>query len=321
MSKDVNIQIPFLGGSYEGKSNKINAQHSINLFPVFDSKEPKSAIAMYCTPGLTKRIEIGITNKVRRMHILGDLLYVVTGSRVSEIQTNWNASTLGTITTSSGHVSMADNGTQLLIVDGTNKGYIVTTGAIAQISDLDFPSSTSCVFHNGYFIVTETDTGKIYTSKLYDGTSWNALDYATAESAPDNLVGIGTTQRNLWLFGEKSTEVYQSVSNPDFPFDRVPGGIIDLGCASIASMTEINGVIYWLSDKGFIAKSSGYGYERVSPNNIDYQISTYSDISDATSYSYTLNGRIFYVITFPTADKTWVLELLSGQWHEWQSQW
>jgi len=321
VGNDESIQIPFLGGAYEGKSGKINAQQSVNLFSVFDDKEPKVAISMYSTPGLTQRIDIGITGRVRRMHILGDLLYAVTESRVSEIQTNWNAVTLGTLTTSSGHVSMADNGTQLLIVDGTDKGYIVTSGAIALITDADFPSSTSCVFHNGYFIVTETDTGKIYTSKLYDGTNWKALDFATAESAPDDLVGIGTTQRNLWLFGEKSTEIYQSVSNPDFPFDRVPGGIIDLGCAAIASMTEINGVIYWLSDKGFIAKSSGYGYERVSPNNIDYQISTYSDVTDATSYSYEKNGRIFYVIIFPTADKTWGLELLSGQWHEWQSVW
>jgi len=92
-----------------------------------------------------------------------------------------------------------------------------------------------------------------------------------------------------------------------------------MGCGSIGSIVEIDGMIYWFTNKRTIARNNGYQYEIVSPDAINYQISTYSTINDATAFTYTLEGRNFYVINFPTELKTWVMDLGTGQWHEWQS--
>lgn len=314
------MKIPFIGSVAKGVSAFVNAQETINMYVAVDPSSEKAKHYLRNTPGLVEFCDTSNTAAVRGMHVFDDLLYAVVGNTVYEITTAGVASSLGILTTSSGHISMADNGTQLIIVDGTNNGHIVTASTLSDITDGDFPAATSVVFHDGYFIVSEAASGRIWVSKLYDGTSWNGLDFATAEANSDDLVGLGTTQQNIWLLGAQSVEIYYASGNPDFPFDRVPGAIIDLGCASIASIVEIQGHIYWLSDKGTIVRNEGYSYQKISNEFIEYQMSTYSVVSDATSYTYTLEGITFYVITFPTADKTWVINLSTGMWHEWESE-
>lgn len=314
------MKLPFLGGAYEGRSKSLNAQQSINLFPVLDqNEESKSVIAMYNTPGLTVFSEPATSAIVRSLHVMRDNLYAVVGNTVYEIDTDGVAVSLGTITTSTGHVGMATNGTQLLIVDGTTTGYIVSGGAMVAIADADFPAATDCIFFDGYFCVTVLNTGRMNISKLYDGTSWDALDFVTAEASPDNLVGIGSTQQNIWLFGDHTIEIYYNSGNTDFPFERVPGGIIDIGCKSLTSLAYIEGVLYWLSDELTVVNSKGYGFNVISTTGINYQISTYDTVDDAVGYTYTLEGFVFYVLDFPTENKTWVCNVKTGMWHEWSS--
>jgi hypothetical protein len=55
----------------------------------------------------------------------------------------------------------------------------------------------------------------------------------------------------------------------------------------------------------------------VSNGAINSAISSYGDVSDAFAFSYTELGNTFYVISFPTAKKTWVFDTVNGVWHEW----
>ncbi len=313
------MEIPFLGGAYEGRSKTLNAQRSINIFPAYDNNDAKVVLSMYGTPGNTQFSLPGVTAISRAMEVLGDKLYAVIGATVYEITTAGVATSLGVITTSTGHVGMASNGTQILVVDGTAYGHIITAGTLTDISDADFPSSEDCVFFDGYFVVNITATGRIAISKLYDGLVWDALDFATAEASPDGLVGIGATKQNIWLLGELTGEVYYDSGNATFPFERVPGAIIDIGCRAVGSIVNVDGQVFWLTNKDTVVKSSGYSFEPVSSPGINYQLSTYTTLSDAIGFTYTLEGRTFYVLNFPTHDKTWVLDINSGQWHEWQS--
>lgn len=312
----MDFSIPFVGGAYEGRSKNINAQQSINLFPVTDGNEGKVPMAMYGTPG---SIEFCDTSKSagRRMHVMGDYMYVVADNTAYETTTAGALTSLGDIHAATNHISMADNGTQLLLVNGTSHGYIITTGAMNEITDADFIAATTCVFFDGFFIVSEKDTGRIWISASYDGTSWDALDFATAEADPDDLLGIATTRQNLWLFGKLTTEVCYNSGNPDFPFQRVPGAVLDIGCAGISSMVEIEGTLYWLTHKGTIARNNGYQYEIISPPALNYQISTYTDTANALGFTYTLEGRTFYVISFPLTVKSWAFDIDTSQWHEW----
>ncbi len=97
----------------------------------------------------------------------------------------------GTLNTSSGNVSLADNGLQLVIVDG-NYGYIFTlaTHSFSQITSSGFLGADTVCFIDGYFIFNRPNTEQYYISNLYDGATEDGLDFASAEGAPDLLVSL-----------------------------------------------------------------------------------------------------------------------------------
>jgi hypothetical protein len=95
--------------------------------------------------------------------------------------------------------------------------------------------------------------------------------------------------------------------------------LVDVGCGAIGSPCKILGNLYWLSDKGQVMRNSGYQGQVISTPHLDYQISTYSRIDDARAFSYIIDGHSFYVLIFPTDKKTWVYDITTGYWHEWQS--
>ena len=64
---------------------------------------------------------------------------------------------------------------------------------------------------------------------------------------------------------------------------------------------------------------NGYTPQAVSTPEIDTIINGYDVTSDATAFSYMLNGHTFYEITFPDAGKTWLYDGTSGVWSEVQS--
>lgn len=316
------MQIPFVGGAYTERSSNLNAQRCVNFFPVLDSQEAKSVLALYGTPGLKEFCAIeseGADTVIRGVHEFDSILIVVIGPRVYTVNSSGAATYLGTITTSAGNVFMADNGTQCIIIDGTNKGYLTTGAALTAISDTDFPQASTVTFQDGYFIITEKDTGKIWISGLYDGNSWDALDFATAEANPDDAMRVISNAHDLWIFGKKTAEVYYNSGNADFPFERISGAIIENGMGAEASAVKINGQIYWLTDDGRVRRTVGYQGEVVSTPHIEYQLSTYSIISDAIGFKYSIGGHETYVLVFPTAKKTWAFDTTTNYWREWES--
>ena len=315
------MEIPFVGGAYTGKSTSANAQECVNLFPVIDNREGKVSVMLHSTPGLVlfSTLVTETTSTVNRgSHAFGSVMYTVVEDTVYSVATDGTRTSKGTITTSTGNVFFADNGTEVILVDGTNAGYLITAGSLAAITDGDFPVAKSVTFQDGYFIIT-SNNGRIYISGLYDGTSWDTLDYGTAEANPDDAEVVLSANRDLWIFGTKTSEVFSNSGNSDFPYIRIPGAVIELGIGAPGSAVAIDGVIYWFSSNNRVLRTNGYGYRVVSTIHLDYQVSTYSTVSDARAYKYELYGHIFYVLNFPTAKKTWVYDITTDYWHEWRS--
>jgi hypothetical protein len=183
-----------------------------------------------------------------------------------------------------------------------------------------FPVAAAAEFQDGFFIIVEKDTANFYKSGLYDVTAWNMAEYATVEGRSSNLLTAISNTQDLWFFGETAAEVYQDTGAADFPFTRIPGALIDAGCGAKASPCKINGILYWLTDLGQICCNAGYtAVKFLSTPEIDYQISTYSTIDDAIGMSCNVDGHAWYVLTFPTMNKTWVYDTITGFFFEWKS--
>ena len=310
------MEIPFVGGSYAGRSLVLNAQECTNLFPVVDPTAGKKVRALYGTSGCKAFADLSVERAVRGMYVFENLIYVVCGSYVKTVNAAGAVVALGEISTATGNVSMSDNGLQVIIVDGTADGYLVEGGVLTAISDGDFPASSTVTFQDGYFIVTETASGRIWVSGLYDGDSWDALDYATAEARPDDVVTVKSSSRELWVLGKESTEVYYNSGDADFPFERLPGAFLELGIGAQDSLAKGDLSLWWLTDQVELVRSKGYSAQKVSTETVEYQWSLYERIDDAKGFFYTEAGHKFYQITFPTANKTWVYDVATGFLHE-----
>lgn len=320
------MQLPLLGLGLQGRSPNVSAQRRLNLYLEIAQAADKTQVSAHNLPGLELFLDMGST-PIRGMHGLGDWLYVCFRGSLYRINNAAVAESLGTLLTTAGQVSFADNGTQLMMVDGT-AGYIVTiaTGAFAQISNPAFPNgATTVTFLDSYFIVDDpANSGRFFVSALSDGTSWNALAYATAESNPDGLVRVMAEKSLLGLFGEFSCEVWSNTGALDFPFSRMQGGAVEWGLGARWSLTKFDDGLIWLARNrlgqvSVVAGSGVGGIQRVSTSDLDYLFSTYSGVSGATAYSYMLNGHPMYQINFPTQSASWLYDGKTGAWSELQS--
>lgn len=312
------MKIPFIGGSATQRSVSLDAQRTVNLYPVMDA-EGKNTAALYGTPGLVT-FATTATAPVRGLYEAKGRLFAVVGATLYEIGYTGTATSRGTLTSTSGPVSMADNGLHVVIVDGTN-GYQFTlaTNVFAQIADADWPAANRIAYQDGYFILNDAGTGSFFITSLY-GTDVDPLDFASAEGAPDPLISLICDHRELWLFGEESTEVWFNSGNADFPFERINGAFIETGCAAPHSVAKADNSVFWLTrDKrghGHVVRAQGYQPAIVSTRAVEYAISQYTDITDALAYTYQQDGHTFYVLSFPSANATWCLDLTTGVWHE-----
>jgi hypothetical protein len=193
-------------------------------------------------------------------------------------------------------------------------------GCFAQITDGTSRRARTCAFQDGYFIMEVPNSGRFMITALYDGTSVDALDFATAEGSPDNTVAVLVDHRELWIFGEKTTEVYWNSGNADFPFERIQGAFIENGClaphAARRWTTRSSGSGATTRARRWCGAPNGYTPLRISNHKVEFAIQGYGDISDAFAYCYQDEGHSFYVLTFPSADKTWVFDASTNEWHE-----
>lgn len=310
----------------ENRSRIANGEQCINLYP-----EPvpggKGDCVLHGTPGLSS-FSSGITSgpirALFRSDENGGRVLTVGHNVLYDLSSTGVDTFLGIISASdSSPVSISYNGFEYLIISN-GVGYILSGTTLTAIKDPDFPNAVMGVFLDGYFIVLARDSQNIHISGLYNGSSWNALEFGAAESAPDNALAIVEDRGYLWIFGSEKNEVFANSGNVDFPFERIQGAIMEEGIAAGASAVKLNDSLFWLSGsergQGMVVRSRGFQSERVSTHAVEFAIQSYSTIEDATAFSYQEEGHQFYVITFPTADKTWAFDVTSNMWHQ-RSYW
>lgn len=313
------MRIPWLIGAYKGRSGAVDLSETINLFPELDL-HGKAQIAWYGRPGLKLWSNTGISRSGRGLHSAFGKLFAVIGDEFIWLDSDGTKTSIGTIETTKGTVSMAHNLTQVMLVDGIY-AYIYDNHAktFTKISGTDLHDVVMVTEQDGYFIVNIKDTGYFAISALNNGLSWSALDTANAEGYPDDIMGIVSLQRRLWLIGKESSEIWADTGGADFPFERISGSSADIGCAAAHTIVSIDNSILMLSNHGQIVRFSGFTPIVKSPPQVDYQIARYAKIDDAFAYGMIFEGHAWYVITFPSGDVTWVYDLTTELWTKWSS--
>jgi hypothetical protein len=336
------MQINFVGPTYDSRSSNIGASRSVNFYPELNPADAKSVIALINTPGTALWAQVG-PYPVRGMHVFGGLLYVVAGGQLYSVSASGTVSAaLGTLATSAGLVSMEDNGlavsgvggNQLMIVDGAN-GYIYneSSGLFSAISGGGWPSAGAgtLTYIDGYFVVGDANSMSASASNLYDGTTWSALATSPISAAPDLIQTVMNVHQQLWVIKQYTSEVWYDAgiaTSVGFPFGRVSGAVIDYGTPAPASVARGDNSFFFLANQRNndgaefvgVVEVSGYTPQIVTPPAIVYQMNQYATVSDAFAYCYSAEGHTFYVLTFPSANATWVYDASTQMWHE-RSTW
>jgi hypothetical protein len=288
------------------KSSQVNAERLVNMYA--EQTSGLSPITLHSVPGLTLWDTLG-TGPIRGMKAHNERLYVVSGNTLYEA-TETVVTNRGTIT-GSGHVIMATNGIELCIVTN-NKTYIFET-SLKEITDPDFPAASSVAFLDGYFLFVERDTGRFFISGIYNGDSFDALDFATAESNPDKLVRVFTDHREVLLFGSQTMEPWANTGNADFPFEAISGAITEKGCGSKYSVARIDNAVFFVDDDGVVRRlGDGYAPIRISTHEVEQAI---KDVySTSTAMVFVFEGHEFYCLN--TSVGTYLYDAATQLWHE-----
>lgn len=315
------MRVSLTTGAYQAKSIIANAQRCCNLYPETNPADAESPTTHYQTPGLLTKVTSTQNSWRGLWRAANGNQYGVCGNQLYQIRSDWSLNPLGTLGTSNGPVSMCDNGIQMLVVDGTTTGYYVEIdgNVFHTLIDDAFYGSNRVDLCDGYFILNRPGTNQFYISGFLSVT-FDPLDFAAKTGYSDKLATIAVAKRYIFLLGEQTTEVWYNTGAQDFTFGRMPGVFIQHGCIAKASVAQMDGTVFWLSQdpqgRAIAMRTAQFEGQRFSTHAIENAIQGYSRVDDAIGFCYQQEGHYFYVLQFPTASKTWVFDLATEQWHE-----
>ncbi len=315
----------FVGAAYEAASVTQETQACVNWYPEIDQAKAegeRGVIALYPTPGLLSRLEL-VSGEVRGFHVLpgGGICIMVSRSTVYSVNQAYVATEIGNLQTTVGIVGMTDNGVSVYITDGQHRYYYTwSTGSFALIADGPFVQGGATDTIDNYMIYNQPGSSQWGCTDAGDIVS-GALNLGTMVGASGNLVSLVADHRQVLLLGETYSERHADVGTFPFPFAVIPGSSIQHGLLAKDSVSFLGEGVAFLARDGrgqcvvVVWGAAVTTPQRISTFAIENAIQGYAVKNDAIGYTYTQAGHEFYVLTFPSADVTWVYDLSTQLWH------
>lgn len=406
----------FIGQAYEAPDPYQDSQRLINWYvEVSQDDKSKTPTALLGCPGLNPIIQLGVVGAVRgswvlpggeaAVYVSGDTVYLVTMT-VPPTQTaiaQFATSSIGTLNTNSGQVSIRDNGAggYVVLADGLNGYYYriagagstsftgtpisgsanmaytgalntalvvgsaisgtgiavgatiisvnvsagtitmsavatsspgpttiaVTLAAFGIISDPGFEPPDRWAFVDGWLLANRSGSQSFCTNSPVPYTLlFDPLFFALKDSSSDNLISLQEINREVWMVGERASEIWFNGGGANFAWQRIPGAAPPVGTSAAQSVAQVGDSLMWLGKtaqgENVVVQTQQYSWKRASSHGVEAAISTYPLVSDAFGFAYEEQGHLFYILTFPTADKTWGYDVTASAalgrpiWHE-----
>ena len=331
---------PFCGPSNLSISPVIDAQRSINLYPEPGMKGSKTGMGLVGRPGLSAFMTLP-ASPARALWAGDNKLYAVGGGNFYQIGSGGTISTnFGAMAGSAaiGPAYIQANGTQLLVCD-PSAGTIFNANNVGPAMNAEF-SGVALEYLDGFYLAIATgaslaggNPNQINSSAFGDGTNWAPSpgplpNFVIRSGSADLTIQLATLNSLLYIFGQKTTEIWYDAGNATFPLARINGGTLNIGCMSAGSVVKFQNTILWLA-----ADSNGYGKvymmngttpQPVSTPAVEYLISLQAaaNLPIAWAYGYEEAGHVFYVLNFPAegyagfAFYSLVYDVTSQLWHE-----
>lgn len=313
------MSLSFIGPTYALSTRKADVQRCVNLFPTLvESGTGKSPGYLQPVPGMA--VFSTPTGALRGAKEAFGRAFFVAGNKLYELSSAGVATVRGTLSTSAGIVDFAYGLRQLVMVDGVRAyAFTLADNTFAEITASGIYGADRVGYSSGYFIFNRPGSAQYYISAIEDASTLDALDFASAEGAPDNLIAVVVHAREVWLFGATSVEVAFNSGAADFPFASNQSAFIEVGCCSPHVPQKIGNSIVWVSSSergaGIVWMTNGYQPMRISTEPIEQMLGA-ATLAQAYAWTYMQGGNSFYCLHAPGLSTTLVYDVKVGQWHE-----
>lgn len=210
--------------------------------------------------------------------------------------------------------TFATDGTYLFMASGGRIGYTNGTATTALIADADAPTTATHVAWLDGYILANNLNNRFYWSDVNNSLSWSSINFASAEGASDSITALHVWDREIYLFGRRSLEIWENDGST--PFSRISGGFKQSGCEAPYSIVRTRSATYWLNDERKFVALAGRGIEPISPG-MNREVQRFAQVDDCIGSTCQCDGYTFVIFTFPAANRTLVFNENNQTWSEW----
>jgi len=319
------VKLPnWIGPSSQSQVATADQERTVNFYlEKSDSRGATAEVVLCPWPGVELIVATNSSDGRAHIFINGEE-YAIQGSSLIQYDTDGVPTFRGTVAVDTNPATISSNGDgggQLFITSGSN-GYLfdVITKTLTLIAALTGKATMGDQL-DGYFLALDEDTGTFYSSELLDGATWNTgVMFAQRNSSPDPWVAMKVKGKLINLQGSQTSEIWFNNGSSPFPFAPHPSGNQPYGTGAPFSVAVCGDSLLWLGaskdGKGMVKRAPGFTPEDVATYAVAFAINSYPITSDARGDGFSYNGHDFYILSFPTANKTWCYDLQMQAWTE-----
>lgn len=308
------LPLNITGGNYPHKSRALSSQITRNFWP--QKQEDAAVKSPYILESFAGQKLFGTApGKNRGIFAHQNILYKVSGTTLYRVSSTGVHTNIGEIP-GNGRCRFTPIVNNFVIVSGGFVYYWNGT-VLSQVTDTDLESPNAAAHLNSQIIYDGND-GRFVTSDVGDATSISGLNYASAESSADDLLRVFVHDQTAYMLGTETIEPWWNSGNGSPPFDRVEGGIMQIGLGSLDSVASDDTYMYLQGDDNVIYRIKGSSFDKIGNLPTTRIIENAPVVNDSIGWCMTLQGQSFYVLGFPTLNKTYVFPS-GGQMFEWSS--
>lgn len=313
------VNIPIVGGAYKDPHTAIACQTCINMYAEPTQDGIKSQGALLSAKAVNTLYDANKEAMCRGFKMLSNgIAYAIYGNELYKLDDGFEV-VPDVFIEGTNQIVIAENSRYAAFVsDNIVYTLDIISNTWAQYGEQLLYAADDVTTLSQRFIFNRRGTGQIFWSDTLS-TNIDPLSFATAEASPDDVTALKSHQKQLWIFGELTTEVWYPTGDKDLPFAPIQGVGIDAGCLLPQTIRKFGESLIWVANTengtNQVVMTQGYQLQRISNHALEKALNSY-DTKHANAYVYQDEGHNFYVLNLPEANKTWVFDSATSLWHE-----
>ena len=308
------IPVKVFGGAVPSRSKPVSTSTPLNMFMI-QADSDRAPIGAYSWPGY-KAFADTLGGIDRGMTEFNGVLYKVSGSEFRSIASDGTSTLIGTIDGTKPCYFANNFGVLAIVSDGNGYYYDGTT--LSEITDVDLNQPVSVAMLNNYYIYAGQNNDFV-VSDFATPESIPTNYVANAESDGDELLRVYVFQERAYMFGTRTIEPWYFTGIGEPPVARETGGVISRGLSARGSIANNHEFVFFLGSDNNAYKLSGYQIMPMLNPQMSKIFEDYT-VSDARGYFIRQSGQGFYMLHFPTEEKTWAIQIDTGWAYEISNQ-